>query len=207
METRQLRYFVAVAEELHFGNAAKRLHISQPPLSQQIMKFEDELGVKLFRRNKRSVVLTAAGRSFLQDARDILHSIERAESNLRDAVSGEGGRFNLGYIGPALETSLADVIREYKFAYPRVRFGLREMFTNDQLEAVRSGEIDAGVVRLFGHDLSGLECLKFHQESYALVLPSEHRFADRDHVDISELSGEPLIFFLVKCSRVFMMNG
>ncbi|NDV23232.1 LysR family transcriptional regulator [Desulfovibrio sp. JC022] len=195
METRQLKYFLAVAEELHFGRAAKRLHISQPPLSQQIMKFEDELGVKLFQRNKRSVFLTAAGKSLLRDARAILRSIERAEAKLLDAASGQGGQLSLGYIGPALETSLAEIIREYKASYPAVRLNLREMFTNDQLKAVRDGEIDAGVVRLFRHDVSDLECELFHRESYALVLPTGHHLSEMESVDVSDLSGEPLIFF------------
>lgn len=195
METRQLKYFVAVAEELHFGNAARRLHISQPPLSQQIMKFEDELGVKLFLRNKRSVSLTAEGKTLLEDARVILRLIDRAQSNLQATASGEGGTFKLGYIGPSLETPLADIIREYKTDYPGVRFSLNEMFTNEQLDAVRSGAIDAGVVRLFKHDVSDLECFMFHKESYSLVLPTDHALADRESVDVSEISGEPLIFF------------
>ncbi|WP_421899985.1 LysR substrate-binding domain-containing protein [Maridesulfovibrio sp.] len=195
METRQLRYFLAVAEELHFGRAAKRLHISQPPLSQQIKKFEDELGVKLFQRNKRSVALTAAGVSLMRDVPNILHSIERAEANLLDAASGQGGRFTLGYIGPALETSLADIIREYKEQYPAVRLGLQEMFTNEQLKAVRNGELDAGIVRLFRHDVSDLACELFHRESYALVVPEDHLLAEREGVDVSDLSGEQFIFF------------
>ncbi len=195
MEIRQLKYFVAVAEELHFGNAARRLHISQPPLSQQIMKFEDELGVKLFARNKRSVSLTAEGKTLLEDARRILHLVERAQSNLEATAAGEGGKFKLGYIGPALETALADIIREYKVSYPGVQFTLNEMFTNDQLAAVRSGAVDAGVVRLFKHDVSDLECTLFHKESYALVLPSGHRLESRKSVDIAEISSEPLIFF------------
>ncbi|WP_321405136.1 LysR substrate-binding domain-containing protein [Maridesulfovibrio sp.] len=195
METRQLKYFLAVAEELHFGRAAKRLHISQPPLSQQIMKFEEELGVKLFQRNKRSVSLTAAGNSLLRDARSILRSIERAEAKLLDAASGQGGQLCLGYIGPALETSLTEIIRGYKKSYPAVRLSLREMFTKDQLKALRKGEIDAGVVRLFRHDVSDLECELFHRESYALVLPSDHRLSEKESVDITELAGEQFIFF------------
>ncbi|WP_035076534.1 LysR substrate-binding domain-containing protein [Maridesulfovibrio zosterae] len=195
METRQLKYFVAVAEELHFGRAAKRLYISQPPLSQQIMKFEDELGVKLFKRNKRSVELTAAGKSFLEDARTVLRSIERAQDNLEAFITGEGGRLSLGYIGPSLETTFADIVREYKTAYPGVQFVLNEMFTNDQLKAVRTGTIDAGIVRLFQHDVSDLESIMFHKESYALVLPTGHKFSEQKSVDVSELSGEPLIFF------------
>ncbi|NDV26715.1 LysR family transcriptional regulator [Desulfovibrio sp. JC010] len=194
METRQLKYFLAVAEELHFGRAAKRLHISQPPLSQQIMKFEDELGVKLFKRNKRSVSLTAAGESLLGDVRPILRSIERAEANLQDAASGQGGRLRLGYIGPSLEL-LADIVRKFKEEFPGVKLGLTEMFTNEQLAALRSGEIDVGVMRLFRHDVADLECELFYRESYALAVPAGHRLCGKKSVDISELAGEPFIFF------------
>ena len=195
METRQLRYFVAVAEELHFGRAAKRLNISQPPLSQQIKNFETELGVTLFERNKRSVALTPVGKTFLDDARGILRAIERARARLETVAAGRAGRFDLGYIGPALDTPLSDIVRAFKLAYPRVRFGLLEMTTNEQLEAVRKGGIDAGVVRLFKHDTQGLEWFRYHQESYALIVPVEHRLAGKQSVDICELADEEFIFF------------
>ncbi|WP_031484586.1 LysR substrate-binding domain-containing protein [Maridesulfovibrio frigidus] len=195
METRQLKYFLAVAEELHFGNAARRLNISQPPLSQQIMKFEYELGVKLFERNKRSVRLTAAGESLLTDARTILKSIDKAKCSLQSVALGEKGRLSIGYIGPAMDGSLSEIIREYKTKYPDVTFTLNEMSTNSQLEELQQGRIDVGVARIFRHDLGGLECKVFHKESYALAIPMGHSFVDKSVVDVAELAGEPLIFF------------
>ncbi len=195
METRHLKYFVAVAEELHFGNAAKRLNISQPPLSQQIMKFEEDLGAPLFRRDRRSVQLTAAGESLLKDARPILRAMDRARHNLIAAAGGERGQLSLGYIGPALNTALPDVIRRFKTTYPQVRFDLRQMGTNRQIDAVRSGLIDAGVVRLFRHNTDRLETLLFHRESYAVIVPEDHGQAGRGSMDMSELADEPLIFF------------
>lgn len=195
METRQLRYFVAVAEELHFGRAANRLHISQPPLSQQIMKFEDELGVRLFERNRRSVALTAAGESLLADARDILQAMDRARRNLAEAASGRRGSLCLGYIAPALNTVLSGIISRFKKTYPEVRFGLRQLGTNAQLEAIRAGTVDAGVVRLFRHDTSDLSTQLLHRESYAVIVPQDHVLAERGSVDMSELAGLPLIFF------------
>ncbi len=195
METRLLKYFVAVAEELHFGKAAKRLHISQPPLSQQIMKFEDELGESLFLRDRRSVRLTAAGESLLQDARAILKAMDRAKDNLLAAAGGERGHITLGYIGPALNTALPEIIRRFKTTYPNVRFDLQQMGTSQQLGAVRTGLIDAGVVRLFRHNTDNLETLLFHQEQYAVIVPAEHPLSGRNSVDMAELAEEPLILF------------
>lgn len=195
METRQLKYFMAVAETLHFGNAAKKLHISQPPLSQQIMKFEEELGVLLFQRNRRSVKLTAAGKSLLKDASTILKAIEQARINLTEMASGDRGQITLGYIGPSLNTALPNVISQFKTTYPNVWFELRQMNTNSQLDAVRSGVIDAGVVRIFRHNTDDLELTLFHQEAYAVVVPEEHRFSSRESIDMSELAEESLIFF------------
>lgn len=195
METRQLRYFIAVAEELHFGNAAKKLNISQPPLSQQIQKFEDELGVLLFTRSKRVVSLTPAGKHLLTEAKEILAKIDRTYEKLRAVANGEEGHFDLGYIGPALDTPLADGIREFKHQYPKVKLELVEMPTNVQLQAVLRGEIDAGVVRLFKHNTAGLTCVKFHQESYALAVPKDHPLGTRDVVHIKDLAREDFIFF------------
>lgn len=195
METRQLKYFMAVAEELHFGNAAKRLHMSQPPLSQQIMKFEEELGVCLFQRNRRSVKLTAAGKSLLKDASAILTAIEQARTNLTEIASGDRGQITLGYIGPSLNTALPNVISQFKTMYPNVWFDLRQMSTNSQLDAIRLGVIDAGVVRLFRHNTDDLELTLFHQEAYAVVVPEGHRLCSHHSIDMSELAGEPLIFF------------
>lgn len=195
METRQLRYFIAVAEELHFGKAAKKLNISQPPLSQQIKKFEEELGARLFVRNKRSVTLTSEGKYLLREAAEILEKIDRTTEKIRAVAQGEEGRLDLGYIGPALDTPFADGIREFKLLYPKVKLGLVEMSTNAQLRAVLNGEIDAGVVRLYKHDTAGLDCFKFHQESYALVLPEQHPLSQRKAVHLKDLAGEEFVFF------------
>lgn len=194
MESRQLKYFIAVAEELHFGKAAKRLNMSQPPLSQQIIKFEEELGTPLFKRNKRSVALTTAGKSLLEDARRILKMIEQAEKRLKATAEGKVGSLRLAYVGPALNTDFPIKIGRFKKAYPDINFSMVEMTTVKQLEAIRNGSIDAGILRLFKHDTEGLKCDLFHSESYALIVPTEHKLASKKSVAISELAEEQLIF-------------
>lgn len=194
MNSRQLEYFVAVAEELHFGNAAKRLHISQPPLSQHIIKFEEELGTPLFIRNKRSVKLTTAGRNLLNDARRILKLMELSEKKVRAVADGRSGSLRLAYVAPALDTDLPLKIGSYKSLYSDIDFSLIEMKTFRQLDEIRKGSVDAGVLRLFRHDTDELECDLFHSESYSLIIPAGHRLAGHEKVDVAELADEKFIF-------------
>ncbi|WP_034632034.1 LysR substrate-binding domain-containing protein [Maridesulfovibrio bastinii] len=194
MDSKQLRYFVAVAEELHFGKAAKRLNMSQPPLSQHIIKFEEELETKLFSRNKRSVTLTAAGKSLLEDARRILRLTDLAEEKLKATAQGRAGTLTLSYVAPALDTDLPLKIGRYKTDYPEVKLSLLEMKTFNQLDEIRKGSVDAGIVRLFRHNTEGLAYDLFHSESYALIIPAGHRFESKKSVNIAELAGEKFIF-------------
>ena len=148
MELRHLRYFVAVAEELHFHRAATRLHISQPPLSQQIRALERELGVTLLERNRRRVTLTAAGIAFLDDARAILASVERASERALGISRGSLGTLSLGFVGSAMFSPVLPIIlREFRGGHPEVELVLRELPTMAQLVALVSGEIDVGVIR------------------------------------------------------------
>src|SRR2546430_5817876 len=127
MELRHLRYFIAVAEELHFGRAALRLFIAQPPLSQQIMQLERELGFPLFTRTKRHVELTPAGRLFLDEAREILSGIEKAVGAARRAAQGQTGRLRIGFVGSAAYHLLPDVLRRFRDDFPDVELSLREL--------------------------------------------------------------------------------
>ncbi len=195
LETRLLKYFLAVAEELHFGRAAKRLHISQPPLSQQIMKLEEELGAKLFIRTKRKVSLTPAGEVLKQDALDILRQMETAQRHVREAAAGQRGRLSLGYVGPAMETRLPEIIRAFKQTCPKVSLELHQKTSAEQIADIATGKLDIGAVRLFGQDVDGIETRIFHRERYALALPSDHPLALKKEISITDISGEPLIFF------------
>ena len=190
MELRHLRYFLAVAEELHFGRAAKRLHIAQPPLSQQIRQLEEELGARLFERTNRRVSLTEAGAAFLVDARDILARTDAATRMVGRLARGEQGRLRVGFVGPATESPLPEAIRDFRAEHPGVVLELRELGTMHQLEELRAGSLDVGFIRIYNHDLNGLEAERFLKEPYILALPEGHRLAACERIRLSELGGE-----------------
>jgi len=195
MNTRQMDYFTAVAEELNFRKAAERLHMTQPPLSQQIAALEEELGVALFVRNRRKVELTAAGRSLYLDVQGILAGIRNAERRATDTGLGKAGRLRIGFIGPAIDGPLPDDIMKFKTSHPGVAVELHELTTAAQLDMLRGNRLDAGIVRLVGNDATGLESFTYHRESYILAVPDSHPLARRNSVSLSELDGEPLIMF------------
>jgi DNA-binding transcriptional LysR family regulator len=187
METRQLRYFVQVAEELHFGRAAQSLGIAQPPLSQQIMKLEEELGVKLFQRTSRRVELTAAGKSLLEEARLILARIEAAREMARQVSEGISGSLNVGAVGPALDTFLPEWTRRLLTANPQVRVTLHELRSDQQIEWLTGGRLDIGFLRLYDHDLRGLSHRTILKQSYVLALPTRHPLTRRKSIPLAAL--------------------
>lgn len=194
MELRHLRYFVAVAEELHFGRAAARLQIAQPPLSQQIRQLEDELGVQLFCRTKRTVQLTEAGQVFLEEARELLTQAEHAIETVQRAKRGEIGRLTLGFVGSATYSILPDVVRAFRRHFPGVKLILHEMTTSEQVAALHEHRIHLGFVRPPLDD----EMLLFKtvlQESFVAVLPESHPLATQSQVSLRSLSSEPFILF------------
>lgn len=148
MRLRQLQYFVAVAEELHFARAAERLHMAQPPLSRQISALESELGVTLFRRSKRRVELTEAGLLFLSEARRTIEQADRAAVVARRAGRGEVGRLEIAFASSVPFTSLfPQLMKEFRNAYPELKLTLGEMTTREQLNALADGRLDIGFVR------------------------------------------------------------
>ena len=192
MELRHLRYFVAVAEELHFRRAAERLHISQPPLSQQIRALEAELGVQLLERDRRSVSLTAPGAVFLREARDILAAVEAAAEAARSVARGEAGRLALGFVGSAMHGALPGVLRAHRRAFPDVQLVLSELPTAGQLEALMTGRLDVGVIRPPVRE-PGLAFETIHTEPVVVALPEDHPLAARRKVALAELVGEPFV--------------
>ena len=193
LELRHLRYFVAVAEELHFGRAAARLHLSQPPLSQQIRRLEDILGYALFSRTSRSVRLTAAGDAFLVRAQRTLRNVQRDLDETRSVGRGEVGSLNVGFVGSGMLTMLPGILRAYREAYPRVELRLHESFTARVMEGLESGTLDAGILR-DSDPLAGLQVTTIFSEPYVAVVPAHHRLARHRSISPSLLRDEPFVY-------------
>jgi DNA-binding transcriptional LysR family regulator len=197
MELRHLRYFVAVAEELSFTRAAERLHIGQPPLSQQIQALEAEIGAQLLERSKRWVRLTEAGKLFLEDARQILAQSERAVVTARRAQRGEAGELRVGFTFSTPFTPLfAKVIKRYRQLYPHVSLTLHEMATLHQLEAVETQKLDLGFVRPPEVAIpDAIELTRLREDPLMLILPSDSPLARKRKVRIKDLEGLPFVMY------------
>ncbi|MGO9496556.1 MAG: LysR substrate-binding domain-containing protein [Solirubrobacteraceae bacterium] len=195
MELRQLRYFIAVAEELHFRRAAERLHISQPPLSQQIRALEDELGFELLTRSRRRVQLTPAGEAFLRDARVVLGELEGAVATARRIDAGQTGRLRVGFVGSALLSIVPGTVERFRASRPGVAIELRERSTVDQLRAVSAGVIDVGLVRPPIDDDGELRAQTVLRERTVAALPAGHALARLVRVPLARLAAEPLVLF------------
>ena len=194
IELRHLRYFVAVAEELHFGRAAERLHLSQPPLSQQIRRLEELLGYALFVRTSRSVKLTNAGEVYLERARRTLRNVQRDIDETRSIGQGEVGSLNIGFVGSAMLTTLPGIFRAYRKAYPRVHLQLHESFTARVADGLESGTLDAGILR-DGDALPMLEVTTLFSEPYVAVLPATHACAKQKSISPGALRDEPFVYY------------
>jgi len=194
LELRHLRYFIAVAEELHFSRAAKRLHMAQPPLSQQIRKLEQHIGHPLFTRNSRTVALTQAGEALLEHSRYILRRLDDDLETVRRVGRGEIGTLTVGFIGSAMLTVLPALIGSYRKRFGKVDLRLRELTTSSLVEAIRQGAVDLGFLRDAG-PTEGLIVENVLAERFVVALAKKHRLASRQKISLAELKGEPLILF------------
>jgi DNA-binding transcriptional LysR family regulator len=188
-----LRYFRAVAEELHFGRAAERLHIAQPPLSQQIRQLERELEVSLFTRSTRRVELTAAGEAYLKRAVAVLDAVDDAGQQARRIAQGVEGHLTIGCVGSATYSVLPRVVRALRDELPHVEISIRgEMLAPAQLDALRAGDVDIALLRPPVDDVAiRVEVLR--RDRLIAALPAEHPLAQRDLLRVSELRGEDFI--------------
>lgn len=188
----QLRYFLAVAERLHFGRAAAALHISQPPLSRAIRGLEVRLGVRLLERSRRRVELTPEGARLLEEARRVIAQLERAVLELRRMASGEQGRLRIGFVSLADYGVLPALLKTYKAARPGVTLALREMLSPDQSAALAAGELDFGF--LLPPASADVEHLVVQRERLVAALPSKHRLArGRGKLALAALAGEAFV--------------
>jgi len=192
MELRRLRYFIAVAEELNFRRAAEQLHVAQPAVSQQVRKLEIELGVDLFRRNKRAVSLTAAGVTFLDEARRTLRQAETAARAARQAADGTQGRLRVGYLPGPLPWRLAETITRFAVRFPGVEVVPQTVGARQAVGDVASGRLDVAVVGL-PILAAGLTTTPLCEEQVVAVVPDRHPLSGRPELDLEWLGETPLI--------------
>jgi len=201
MEIRQLRYFIAVAEERHITRAAERLGMQQPPLSRQIKAIEREINVQLFQRKARGVELTAAGRVFLDDARAMLLDLEHAFDTARRTARGEQGRISVGYTtGAGLHPLVQRVIRGFRDAFPQVSMALAEDFPYDLSERLRNDQIDVAFIRTALANPDGIVIDSLQEEAVVAALPSGHALAGRKTggdtaLPLKALAGETFVLY------------
>jgi DNA-binding transcriptional LysR family regulator len=194
MELRHLRYFLAVADELHFGRAAARLHISQPPLSQQIRQLERELGFDLFARTGRRVRLTDAGRAFRDEARSILARVDEAAAAARRVAEGHSGELAVGFVASATYAVLPRLYRRFRERHPEVALTLAELSTAEQVQALRAGRIQVGLARP-PFDAGDLAVEPLAEEPLVVALPSRHPLAAARAVALRSLARERFVLF------------
>ncbi len=194
IELRHLRYFIAVAEELHFGRAAAKLGIAQPPLSQQIQRLELLLGVKLFERTSRQVRLTEAGRTFLDGAQRAIVHVNSAIAEVQRVHQGEGGSVTVAFAASVMFHSLPEIIRQFRAQYPGVQLELREMSTGPQIAGLHAGGIDVGFGRHPSHETS-LQFATLVAEPLLIALNARHPLASEATVELAQLAHEDFVLF------------
>jgi DNA-binding transcriptional LysR family regulator len=189
---RHLWFFLAVAEEQHFGRAAKRLGMSQPPLTEQIQVLEQALKAKLFVRSRRGAQLTPVGQSILPAVRKFAQQMEQLELAVREATAGQTGMLTIGAISSAMLEVLPPFLARLRQTHPRLTIAVREFDSADALPALRSGEVDLAFARLQGDLGADIETLTMAQDLLSVALPGAHRLARRRRVQLPDLAEECL---------------
>ena len=194
MDLRQMRYFLALAEELNFGRAAARLHMAQPPLTRQIRAIEEELGTELFVRTPKGVELTAAGQTLLDEVPNILSLAERARERTQRAGQGLTGQLDVGIFGSGVLDVIPRLLAAFHQARPEVRIALHNQTKDEQLQALRERRITIGFNRLVPAE-PGIGVQTVLKEALVVGLPATHRLCEHDEVALSELDNEPMILY------------
>lgn len=194
MELRQLRYFLVVADELHFGRAAERLHLTQPPLTVAVRRLERELGVQLFDRTTRRVTLTPAGKSFKDRIQVAIADLDDAAGDVADVAAGRSGKIRVGFVSSASYTTIPEAIRAFREHRPRIALELNPLTSGEQIEQLLDGNLDLGLIRDPG-DVPGLRFELLSTEDLVVVLPDAHRLAAAEELQPQDLEGEPMILF------------
>ncbi len=194
MELRHLRYFIAVASNLSFSEASRRLHVAQPAISQTILDLEDELGVKLLSRNSRGVEVTAAGNAFLAEAQGVMARADGAKKAAQRAFKGEIGCLRIGFLPCAAGPFIPALIKSFRKEFPNVEVRLQDMNTEQQLKAFDDGTIDIGFSRPFPKERSRDFCAEVvYKDRLEIVLPARHALAKKSVVDLRDVSGETFV--------------
>jgi len=214
LELRHLRYFLAVAEELHFKKAAEKLFISQPGLSRQIKKLEEELGVQLLKRHNRKVELTHTGQYLKTELKDMTSQLDQILNNAQSIAKGFDGHLKFGYVGSAMHDVIPKILVDIRKEYPNIWFDMKEMDNQKQIEGILSQEIDLGFVR--SDKVSrDIEIHPIYEDTFSLVLPKNHRITNKNFKSLSQLKDEPFILFdsnysqsyFSKLMNIFEENG
>jgi DNA-binding transcriptional LysR family regulator len=198
IDLKQLKYFLAVAEEKSFSRAAERLHISQPPLSQQIMKLESELGVRLFTRTTRSFELTVAGKALMGEAAELLAKMRMTIDTVRQIDRGEVGRLRVGIVGSAMWGPIPSLLEKFQSQFPRVTWTIHELGPNQQYDALRARQIDVGFwrePRLAEDDLKNANLRQelCFREDVRVAVNVNHPLAQRGQIELADIANEPLL--------------
>jgi DNA-binding transcriptional LysR family regulator len=194
MKTHLLRYFVVLAEELHYGRAAQRLSITQPPLSSAIKALEDELGVQLLERSSKHVALTPAGAAFLKEARLVLERVAMASETARAVAAGKRGRLEVGFTGSMIYREVPRIVAAFTAKLPDIEVHLRELSSSEQVEALLHGQLDVAFVNA-GTVPPPLSALPLADDTLVCCLPAAHPLATQADIDLRELADEVFVMF------------
>jgi DNA-binding transcriptional LysR family regulator len=197
---RHLWLFLAVAEERNFGRAAKRLGMSQPPLTEQIQTLEQALKVKLFERSRRGTTLTPAGAAILPAVKKFAEQLERLELAVREAAAGQRSVLTIGAITSAIVDELPPLIKQLKLSYPDVTVSIKEIDSVEAIPALESGDIDLAFARLEGALGAGIRSIPLREEQLAVALPKEHHLATQPRIRLATLAAEDFVMFFRRVS-------